>query len=373
MSDRRSLFRATTWLPAVALTVLAGCASGPETDFSFSQGKSLNGTSVLSSALQAEGHEVEAAIRASDEVANWAQGIIRFSPYPGPPDRAEATWYQNWLSDGVDRWLIYVARDFDASLEYWQSIVDQLAGNAAPEERQEAERARDLAADWVNHLPPKASKPADAAHWFETEKALKPPRVCARLSGRWAMGVDAAAARVWLHEPIHTKDGDVLLAGDDKPIVIDKLLRGGNRLLLIANGSFLLNGALVANGRLPLVRRLFEWIGPDSCQIALLEGDSVMEAAATPPTLWDLARRIVSFRWIAAQMGIAALAAALARAPRLGRPHDGPDASIDRPADHARALGALLARTGSVQTAQELIERYRQWRYPVTGRRAADE
>ena len=62
------------------------------------------------------------------------------------------------------------------------------------------------------------------------------------------------------------------------------------------------------------------------------------------PTFWDLLRRMPPLRWVAIQAGLAALLAALARAPRLGRPRPDPPSGADRPAEHALALGTLLAR-----------------------------
>ena len=61
-------------------------------------------------------------------------------------------------------------------------------------------------------------------------------------------------------------------------------------------------------------------------------------------SIWALMRRIPSLRWVMIQAGLAALFAALARAPRLGRPRPDPPSGADRPAEHALALGTLLAR-----------------------------
>jgi hypothetical protein len=79
----------------------------------------------------------------------------------------------------------------------------------------------------------------------------------------------------------------------------------------------------------------------------------------------------MALRWVAIQLGVAGLVAALARAPRLGRPRPDPGSDADRPATHARAIGSLLARTGSVPEATELLDRYRRWRYPRTRENAA--
>ncbi len=92
--------------------------------------------------LRSEGHEVRTAIRLSDELAEWAEGIVRFAPYPGPPDREEAEWYEHWLADDANRWLVYVVRDFDAVAEYWKTVEDGLSdrGRARTARRKRQER-----------------------------------------------------------------------------------------------------------------------------------------------------------------------------------------------------------------------------------------
>ncbi len=113
---------------------------------------------------------------------------------------------------------------------------------------------------------------------------------------------------------------------------------------------------------------MIEWAAREAKQVALVEGAFVLGGAAATPTIWDLLRRIPSLRWVAIQVGLAALLAALARAPRLGRPRPGPPSGADRPAEHALALGALLARAKAAPEARELLDRYQRWRYPRMSR-----
>ena len=94
------------------------------------------------------------------------------------------------------------------------------------------------------------------------------------------------------------------------------------------------------------------------------------ELTRATPSLWDLLRRIPSLRWVAIQVGLAALLAALARAPRLGRPRPDPPSGADRPAEHAVALGALLARASAAREAHELLDRYRALAIPANAARA---
>ena len=118
-------------------------------------------------------------------------------------------------------------------------------------------------------------------------------------------------------------------------------------MLVIANGSFLLNEAVVNPARRPLAERVVDWAdrGRDR-SVAMVEGSSVL-GDGEMPTLWDLLRRLPAFA-LGGDPGRPGRAhgdagarpgwAARARAPPSG---------ADRPAEHALALGALLARAGA--------------------------
>lgn len=349
---------------AVGCLAFSGCAQGPDTEYGSSRGMSLNGTSVFASMLRQRGHELRTAIRLSDELESWAQGIVRFAPYPGPPGRDEAEWYDSWLASDPDRWLIYVVRDFDAESEYWKDVRDGLSEATEPDRRADAEEKRVAAVDWVSKLPAKAKTAADSRRWFAVDTEWKPPRVCTKLGGSWAQEIDATAAALPLHEPLGPDGRVILLEGEGKAFVLDKSLIGDRRILVIANGSFLLNEAVVKAARRPLAEWVLEWPKSEHQRIAMVEGSNILAGAAAPPSLWDLLKRLPTLRWIAIQLGLAGLLAALARAPRLGRPRPDPASGADRPAAHAEAIGALLARSGAAREARDLLVRYRHWRHP---------
>jgi plasmid stabilization system protein ParE len=313
------------------------------------------------------GDDVRTAIRVNEELGDWAQGIIRFAPYPGPPSKEEADWFRDWLAASRHRWLVYVAYDFDSVAEYWKEVRDGLPDSPlAAERRAEAEEKRAEAENWVAVLPPRARTAADPALWFGVDSAWNPPRVCSRLSGPWAEGIDAAAAGLTLHEPLQSKHGSVLLEGDGKSFVLERSRPGEGRVLVIANGSFLLNEALAHRARRALAERVVGWTGTGGQSVALVEGSYLLGGRERTPTIWDLLKRLPELRWAAIHLGLAGLIAALARAPRLGRPRPEAPSGVDRPAAHAEALGALLARSGAAAEASEILERYRRWRHPRT-------
>ena len=184
---------------------------------------------------------------------------------------------------------------------------------------------------------------------------------CKTLGGPWAQGIDAAAAALTVHEPLEPGSGMILLEGDGKPLVVEKAI-GGGRVLVIASGAFLVNEAVVKGARRPLAERVVDWTGAGAGNVAMVEGAHVL-GEIEMPTIWSLLKRLPVFRWVAIQVGLAALMAALARAPRLGRPRPAPPSAADRPVEHALALGALLARVGAAERAREILDLYRRWRH----------
>ncbi len=300
---------------SMVIVILPGCGStGPQTEYGMSRGASLNGTAALAELLRSRGHTVRAADRLTETRAEWADGMVRFAPYPGPPEAEEARWLCKWLDEDQNRWLIYVVRDFDATAEYWAAIRDGMSESGDHVRRAQAEANQIEAADWVDKLPLKPWNTGKARDWFAVERGASPPKVCTKLEGPWAKGIDATGARLWLHEAIVADSDAVLLSGDGKPLVVDKSLVKGRNILVVANGSFLLNEALVNAERRSLALRVAEWPGGKALHIAFVEGSYVLSAEAEMPSLWDLMQRLPILRWVGGQMLLAALLAALARA-----------------------------------------------------------
>lgn len=350
--------------------VSAGCGRGLETEYGLSRGSSINGSSVLAEMFRERGDEVRTAFRLTDQVGGWADVIVRFAPRPGLPGQAEGDWYLDWLTAGESRRLIYIVRDFDVEKEYWTEVVEQFDSPTDTDDRKRAESKRVAVPDWVADLPEKVKKPADSNEWFRFDPPIKPPRVCRTIGGPWSEGVTAEQVEITIHEPFDQGGENVMLAGDGHPLIVDWPIREDSRVLALANGSLVLNAALVNPARGRLASRILDWTrledgGPR--RVAFVDGGAVLGESSGPPSIWDLLDRLASFRWVAIQMGILGLLACLARAPRLGRPRPELSTGLDRPAAHAEAIGELLSRTRSKNMAAESIDRYRAWRHGRQG------
>jgi hypothetical protein len=344
---------------------MAGCNSDIETDYGHIRGKSLNGTGVLAELFRDQGHDVRAAVRLTGELDEWADVIVRFAPYGGPPAKEEADWFADWLNHAEGRRLVYVVRDYDAEPDFWSDVLARLPQQTPVADRERVERRQQAALRWSDRLPPRPKEAADATNWFATSPGTGPPAACKTLGGPWADGVDAKAARVARHDALKVDAENVLLEGDGQALVMEWTRFNHSRVLVAANGSFLLNAALLDKARRPLADRVVAWAGDDEAgrNVAFVEGRFVAGEPASGPTIWSMLRRVWEFRAIAFQMLLLGLAVCLARAARLGRPRGETSAGADRPVAHAEALGALLARTRQAGDARAVLDAYRRWRF----------
>jgi len=269
----------------VALARGSGNAHSLESGYGSSMGSSVNGTGAFAALLRKQGHNVRTAWRLTAELAGWADVIVRFAFAPGPPDREEARWYDDWLESRPERALVYVVRDYDAQEEYWKLVLDQLSGSPDEERRKQAESNRNRARSWVARLPDKEEKAAGPESWFAVGRAADPPRRCKSLGGPWAENVDAASAGLTVHEPLKAGQDEVLLTGDGEVLALEWEVDRGSRVLAIANGSFLLNLPLVNPARRPLAGRVAEWIGAEPRRVAFVEGPLLLGESELPPAI----------------------------------------------------------------------------------------
>jgi hypothetical protein len=354
--------------------VPVGCGpSEVDTTYGRSRGPSINGTGAFVELLRQRGHEVRTAVRATKTLETWANVVVRFAGQPGPPDAKEGKWLFDWLMASPGRKVVYVPRDFDSEVEFWEAMLAAEPKNAKPEEIDRVKKKRDQAKSWVGELPPKSKEPAKSAEWFAVESKADKLSTCKTLDGPWAEEVDAASAAVPKHEALKVEGDElILLNGDGSPLVVTWNLVNGSQVLVVANASFLLNASMLNQARRPLTMKVVDWVGSTPLQVALIEkrgwlgGDD--ENTASQFHLFT----VFPFDWVSYHLLGFLLLLALSYAVRLGRPRPEPPSGVERPAAHAEALGALLAKTGRADIARFLLDSYRRWRHHshVAGRSA---
>ncbi|MEO6809997.1 MAG: hypothetical protein ABI353_12865 [Isosphaeraceae bacterium] len=352
------------------MLVISGCGEGIDATYGRARDQSVNGTGALAHLFRARGDEVRVTVRLNDEVAAWSDTIVRFAPYSGLIDRREAEWYDDWLAEDPDRRLIFVVRDYDAESEYWSAMLARLPKTADKELRERAERRRDATKDWADRSVDIARNPVFSGEWFELTKGAASPKLCKRLKGPWASGLNPKTSTLTRHRAIKPDPKSrILLTGDGEALVVEQPNYDADvpQILIVANGSFLLNLPLVNRARRPLAGKVVDWSGSATRQVAFVESRSPTDPAGErSPSVFSLLW-IEPFGWIAAHLGAFGLLTALVAAARLGRARPEPPAGADRPAAHAEALGDLLARSRDADAARTHLDAYRRWRHASSG------
>jgi len=175
----------------VGLTVLttAGCGEYIDDLYGRRRGPgasaSVNGTAVLASMFEHAGHKVSTWWAISPRLDS-ADCIVWFPDDFAPPSRQVRGHLENWLTQRPGRTLIYVGRDFDAAVWYWDHVLPQMP----PGQRKEAARRRGAAR--MKFLSRRSTIPKqEDCGWFAITGKYRPRKV-RTLQGepRWLEGID---------------------------------------------------------------------------------------------------------------------------------------------------------------------------------------
>ena len=335
-------------------------------------GASVNGTAVFAQMFNQAGfrvtsHRFLSPRMEQHEVIVWAPDDF------GLPDRATVTFLEDWLQQSPSRTLIYLGRDYDAEQDYWA----RLSVGAPPE--QAVEILRRLARARATHASARARMPREAdSDWFRMRRAAEPRTIGsgagqdAVLRGRWQATdpVPADQIALRLHARLEPPAPDspyrteTLLAAD-QDLLAYRLTRDewpDGQLLVVANGSFLLNLPLVEPGHRRWAQQLirdcgagrsvaFLESGPGGPPVLLQEPRDQYPTGLEAFTTWPLG----AILWHFLAWGIVFL---FARLKIFGRPQQLPPEPLADFGQHVDALGELLASTGDESYARRERDRY---------------
>ena len=334
---------------------------------------SVNGTGVLADMFELRRFEVRTADRLSPRLNKDADVIVWFPNDFEPPTKKQREFLERWLAGGAGRTLVYVGRDYNAAPHYWHAV----RSSAPPED---AKQIAELSAHAESaHAAARSDMPKqEFAGWFTLKNSGR-EQVVKALSGPWSQGVDAAQAQISIQgrldvpatadaagkdAPPLPNETEPLLVGDRQTLAFraKDFAWGDGQVIVVANGSFLLNYPLVNREHRKLAGRLI-----DECSggrsVVFLEsgpgGPEVLDKDA--PTTGGLAMlRIWPLNAIVIHLTIFGIVYCLARWPVFGRPKEIPG---ENPADfgrHVAALGQLLSRSRNLTYAQSRLAQYQQ-------------
>jgi hypothetical protein len=292
-----------------------------------------------------------------------ADCIVWFPNDFSPPSPAVCDWLEHWLREQPGRTLIYVGRDFDAAVWYWE----QMLPSAPPDQKAEFQRRRNETRKLFNSDLRRLTAPEDC-DWFTVKPSQHREVTTLKGDPKWVEGVDASKLEIELNHRMVPSGGaqtlEVLLESKGDMLVASRRL-DQSQLIVVANGSFLLNLPLVNHEHRKLAGRLIEAVGPPRQTVVFLEsypgGPMIFEAdpASAPPSALAIFN-IWPTNWILLHLAAAGILFCFYRFPIFGRPREPEPEGTSDFGRHIEALGKLLERSGERETAAARLAQYRQ-------------
>lgn len=336
-------------LPALAgWTLVAGGCAEPYLETSYGGQRrvlttsSVNGTDVLAAMFTAAGHEVDTCRTLITSEMQSVDTIVWFPDDFAAPDSDVCEWLDDWLAGRSGRTLIYVGRDFDAAPLYWRKMAP-----LAPPHLREIYRDRETQSVVRARLRADEKQTNLECDWFKIDPSA--PRDVRELAGPWGKEIQAPKSQIELGAKLVpsvfarrylTSSGD-LLAARARLRHWDE-----SQLILVANGSFLLNLPLVNREHRKLAGKLIETAGSPG-RVVFLEsgpGGPSIDPPQADNSFWN-----VFGAWplnaILLHLAAVGLIFCFARWPIFGRPRVPPEQTTSDFGKHVDALGELLRRT----------------------------
>jgi hypothetical protein len=345
--------------------LLAGCGQELDTAYGQRKGpgseKSVNGTGVFGEMCVRAGHKVHSGAALSPRLAERADCILWFPDDFEPPSDAVRTWFHEWLVQQPGRTLIYVGRDFDAARWYWKRIKpDTPDGLQSELQRRLSEAAADFSTA-RQKMPPSAKCP-----WFSVQSQYQPREVhVIKGDPAWTTGIDPARLDIELCGRMKPSEDAKVLLESEGDMLVSREEFDESQLLVVANGSFLLNLPLVNHEHRKLAGKLIEAIGPEGQAVVFIESGSGgppilaedpvggMPTGAEIFSLWPT-------NWILLHLVIAGVLFCFWRFPILGVPRSPAPRGRSDFGQHVAAMAELLQRTNDRAYAEARLAQYRQ-------------
>lgn len=388
--------------------------------------QSVAGTTVLADMFEQAGHDVTTRQRLSPRL-NKFQTLIWFPDSFAIPTAEERTFLENWLRAESGRTVIYVGRDYDAATQYWRAmanritsgpdarVVDRrlrdaisrhnlLRGSAATityatwftaRQDRPGYRVSELRGPWAEGIDGAATQ-IDLATFYDlpTQDArdgkLKPSKTAAKpnvvfntppqgtrkIVRRSIFGSSTSvSASTSIIDVFGVPKFDVLLASEKNDPVVTRLAGAPvfsgataqepeSQLIVVTNGSFLVNLGLVNHEHRKLAAKVIEQCGKPGSVAFLESGPAGIDIRDTepedPPASGFELFRVFPLNAILLHMVAAGVLVCFVKLPIFGRAKKLPPEALSDFRKHIVAAGELLSSSEDADFAAKEIENYRQ-------------
>ncbi len=281
-------------ISVATLLMSSGCGYEPDFTYGKSADRSINGTSVFANLLRERGHSVTRKKRLTKRIDRY-DTLIWAPDNPQLPPENVVAWLEAWLGESSSRVLIFVGRSYDGKVPFHRGMV-----KVAPLEERE---------DWQRELNKVVIEEGtidgwaavfgtnEEAFWFEEENDLLINS--SKIDGPWAEGVDPEAIELDCDSllkpmPSYNIDADFpelvyqedaaynfdywsetfrdnelnvteLLTVDERPFAYEISSEDApdRKLIIISNGSFLLNYPLTNSEHRKLAAKVADEVKGD--------------------------------------------------------------------------------------------------------------
>ena len=369
-------------LGIVLIVLISGCGEQPQEEIDTTYGKaatsitSINGYSLLAQELKDRGNTVTVKKRISPSIDRY--DIVFWAPNSEEAPSDEAVEAINrWLSESYygARTFIYVGGHYDAEVDYFRALAENSTGKF----REEAFRR--IAERKISERSPSYFRwepPNEECDWFTLEKLA--PNRSSDLSGELVSGISASEKPIlpyatvlvpneqfatfaqFYYDPL-AWETNVLLAVDGEPMVssLSNDEYSKSEILLVSNGSFLVNFGLIDPKKEKLASRVLDRL-PSNCDVLILESGPekirVSESEFENRNAWAWLAE-APFRYIIPHFLFWGVVYCFVKFPIFGRPkQDKPSTSSFR--NHVRAIAKQFARSGGRRKALDSIRQYQE-------------
>lgn len=366
----RSIWR-MGWL-LIAVTVFnSGCQQAEiNTQYGKVSGRqgsdSLNGVSVFADMFAARGFLVKRRQKISPRI-NRFDTIVWFPNDYSCPSEDAINALDTWLDGDYGRTLIYVGRDYDARGDYYRAILktaplnqrEELFRRIAESQVENAKRTDGTTMFW-------RSEYRTECDWFRQVRVGR--EKTSDVSGELAEGVSDRLPRLEVSTLLEPRDdldwnNETLLTAAGQEFVSRRVNRYhdfGNSQIVVANGSFLLNYALVESGNRILATNLIDQCDSSGGVLFLESGPmgiDVSDSDTTNHNQWAWIG-IPPLRYIVPHFLVWGVLFCFVFFPIFGRPKRLVDRNTSSFRAHVNAIGKLLGRSDQPNRAVEKINDY---------------